>query len=67
MIEAQEMKHTPERYPDKAMILSAVDRMHRAMSGEAPPPAPRAARQMRKCLVCGEWIGRCKNEKRNKP
>jgi len=36
----QEMKHTPELYPPKENILSALNRMQRIMSGELPRFAP---------------------------
>lgn len=60
------MKHTPELYPPKESILSAVTRMHRIMSGELPQPTPRPT-SPKQCLICGGWIGRCKNEPLSRP
>lgn len=63
MTETQEMKHTPELYPPKASILSALNRMRRIMSGELPRFTP-GRKSPKQCLICGGWIGRCKNERR---
>lgn len=62
----QEMKHTPELYPPKESILSAPNRMQRIMSGELPRPTP-GRKSPKQCLICGGWIGRCKNKPLSRP
>lgn len=54
MIDEQVMKHTPELYPPRDMILRALERMK-----GSPILKPETARRRRSCPLCGHSIGRC--------
>ena len=65
MIEEQVMKHTPELYPPRVVILRAVARLTGIGWAPGPTPQERAAkmreklRMRRLCGLCGHPIGKC--------